>query len=378
MPDIESVIIGEALEGDIFEYMGDENDWIKINMFSGEHRYIHSSLVKVVNYGISVPFSNNICQSLMKELGEAEDRVLVESDEKYSLSSVENLERNIEYQKILLDRYVLEIFHKYSLQPVIYQIAVSKCMPETQSEMREFKIVNDKDISIKAIGEKILSDYTAEELERLPKNIRMSYALVVPSEITMGKIKFQLAKIIMEKSNANPDIDEIHIGIWESEESFKGGNSDLGFAEWSPYGEWSVMPTEIARNNNRDSYKIVYNLNEKTLKNINKRKNETLFGLSEETRKEIFKEIVECEDWADIEAMQYYFPGCEDCAHFIEADIDTYIDKLTELTNNCKESVREKYNITEEIMLKISIEALEKRWIKPEMLPIPDCCMGKK
>ena len=151
----------------------------------------------------------------------------------------------------------------------------------------------------------------------------------------------------------------------------------MGYAEWSPYGKWSVMPPEIAINNNRDSYKIVYKLKEKELETIKKRKNETLFGLTEGIRREIFKEMMQCEDWADIEAMQYYFPGCEDCAQFIEADIDKYINKLTELTDSCRKNVRKKYNIAEEIMLNILAEALQKRWIRPEMLPIPACCTGK-
>jgi hypothetical protein len=381
MPDTESIIIGKAFENDIFGYEGEGNDWIKINMFSGEHRYIHHNLVKVINYGISAPFSNDICQSLTKRLEEAEDRSLIESDNRYPLSNGENMEKNNEYQRILLDRYILEVFREYGLQPVVYQIAVIRCFEGSHSKIgqrpavkSEFKIIEEKDISIKALGEKKPSDYSLEELEKLPTNIRMRYLIVVPSDITLEELKSQLAQVIMEKSNANPDIDEIYVGAWESEESFKGGNPNLGYAEWSPYGEWSVMPPEIARNNNRDTYKIVYHIDEKALEAIKKRKIETLFGLSEEIRKEIFTEIVKCEDWSDREAMQYYYPGCEDCANFIVADIYKYIDKSRELIDSCEENIRKKYNITEEIMLKISVEALEERWVMPEMLPMPDCC----
>lgn len=390
MPDTESIIIGKAFENDIFGYEGEENDWIKINMFSGEHRYIHHNLVKVVNYDISAPFSNYICPYLMKRLEEAEDRSLIESDNRYPLSNSENMEKNNEYQRILLDRYILEIFHEFDLQPVVYQIALTRCIEGPQSKIgqtptikkeeikenkiREFKIVEEKDISIKALGEKKLSDYSLEELEKLPTNIRMRYSIVIPSDITLEELKSQLAKVIMEKSNTNPDIDEIHIGIWESEESFKGGNPNLGYAEWSPYGKWSVMTPEIARNNNRDSYKIVYHIDEKALEALKKRTTETLFGLSEETRKEIFRESVRCEDWADMEAMQYYYPGCENCAKFIVADFVKYAERSNELIDNYKKNVMKKYNITEEIMLKISVEGVEERWIMPEMLPMPDCC----
>ena len=381
MPDTESIIIGKASENDIFGYEGEENDWIKINMFSGEHRYIHHNLVKVINYGISATFSNDICQSLMNRLDEAEDRSLVESDNKYPLSNSENMEKNIEYQRILLDRYILEIFHEFDLQPIVYQIAVTRCIEGSQSKIgqrpaviSELKIIEEKDISIKALGEKKPSDYSLEELEKLPTNIRIRYLIVVPSDITLEELKSQLAQVILEKSNANPDIDEIYVGAWESEESFKGGNPNLGYAEWSPYGEWSVMTPEIARNNNRDSYKIVYHIDEKVLEALKKRTTETLFGLSEETRKEIFRESVRCEDWADMEAMQYYYPGCENCAKFIEADFVKYAERSNELIDNCKKNVMKKYNITEEIMLKISVEGLEERWIMPEMLPMPDCC----
>ena len=381
MPDTESIIIGKAFENDIFEYEGEENDWIKINMFSGEHRYIHHSLVKVINYGISAPFSNDICQSLTKRLEEAEDRSLIESDNRYPLSNSENMEKNNEYQRILLDRYILEVFHEYDLQPVVYQIAVTRCIEGSQSKIgqrpaakSEFKIIEEKDISIKALGEKKPSDYSLEELEKLPTNIRIRYLIVVPSDITLEELKSQLAQVIMEKSNANPDIDEIYVGAWESEESFKGGNPNLGYAEWSPYGEWSVMPPEIARNNNRDTYKIVYHIDENALEALKKRKIETLFGLSEEIRKEIFTEIVKCEDWGDREAMQYYYSGCEDCTNFIVADFVKYAEKSNELIDGCKGNVMKKYNITKEILLKISVEALEERWVMPEMLPMPDCC----
>lgn len=390
MPDTKSIIIGKASENDIFGYEGEENDWVKINMFSGEHRYIHHNLVKVINYDISAPFSNYICPYLMKRLEEAEDKSLVESDNKYPLGNSENVKKNIEYQRILLDRYILEILHEFDLQPVVYQIALTRCIEGPQSEIeqtptikkeeikenriREFKIVAEKDISIKAYGEKKLSDFAVGEIAKLPINIRMRYLIVVPSDITLEELKSLLAQVIMEKSNANPDIDEIYVGAWESEESFKGGNPNLGYAEWSPYGKWSVMTPEIARNNNRDSYKIVYNIDEEALKAIKERKIETLFGLSEETRKEIFREIVECEDWGDSEAMQYYYPGCENCSKFIVADFVKYAEKSNELIDSCKENLLKKYNITKEILLKISVEGFEERWVMPEMLPMPGCC----
>ena len=255
IPDTKSVIIGEAFENDIFRYEGEEDEWIKINMFSGEHRYVHHSLVKVIDDNLSVPFLKDICQSLMKRLEEAEERSILASNHKYPLSNAKNKENNSEFQKILIDRYILEIFQEYHLQPAVYKTVLSHCMEETKGKIEQNPIM-----------------------------------------------KKESSEVNNEKNNSSSD------------------------------------------------------------------------ELTEEIKKEIFKEMMRCEDWADIEAMQYYFPGCEDSTNFIEADIDKYIDKFTELTDSCKKNIREKYNITEEIMLKISSEALKKGWVRPEVLPIPSCC----
>lgn len=270
---------------------------------------------------------------------------------------------------------------KKETQPTIQQSSTQKQIQKFSFEdyiqenlIKEYKIVEEEDISIKALGEKRLSDYSTEEITELPKNFRMSYSIVTHSDITLEELKSTLAQVIKEKSAANLDIDEIHVGAWESEESFKGGNPHIGSAEWSPYGEWAIMPPEIAKSNVRDSYKIVYSIDEKALEAIKKNKEETLFGLSEATRKDIFKESVECEYKGDREAMKYYFPGCETCSEFIVADTYKYADKSTDLIDSCREKVRKKYNITEEIRWKISIEALEKRWAMPEFLSSPECC----
>jgi len=121
LPETESRIVGEALEGDIFRYKSEENDWVEIEMFSGDSRYIHRSQVEVLTRGISAPFTNDICPKLMERLEEAKERNLSESDD---------ISRNI-----LFDRYVLDIFHEFNLQPAIYQMAVNQCIEDTESKI---------------------------------------------------------------------------------------------------------------------------------------------------------------------------------------------------------------------------------------------------
>jgi len=59
---------------------------------------------------------------------------------------------------------------------------------------------------------------------------------------------------------------------------------------------------------------------------------------------------------------------------FITADVYKYADKVSELTDSCKEKLRKEYSITEEESSKISLEGLKKRWPLPERDFIPNCC----
>ena len=138
------------------------------------------------------------------------------------------------------------------------------------------------------------------------------------------------------------------------------GAYTLAKAEWAPNGDWSQA--DLGKDQ-----KLIY----KFTNFIDKeRTEENLFGLSEEQRKEIFKKIVRCEDQGDIEAMQYYYIACETCPKFITADMSKYGDKSDELINDCKKKI----NIDKEILSKISSEGVIKKWTMPKSLPTPDCC----
>jgi hypothetical protein len=123
-PNSDSEIVGKAVKGDIFKYMNDNGEWIEIEIFSDDPRYVHKSLVKVLTGGISAPFSNDICPKLTERLEEAKEGSLTESD--------------VKSQNVLFDRYVLDIFHEFKLQPVIYLIAVNRCIegPESKTGQR--------------------------------------------------------------------------------------------------------------------------------------------------------------------------------------------------------------------------------------------------
>jgi hypothetical protein len=121
LPETESIIVGKAFKDDIFRYISEENDWIEIEMFSGDARYIHRSLVEIFTHGVSAPFSNDICLKLIERLEEAKERSLTESD--------------VKSQNVLFDRYILDIFHEFGLQPVVFEIAVNRCSEGPESKI---------------------------------------------------------------------------------------------------------------------------------------------------------------------------------------------------------------------------------------------------
>ncbi len=97
-------------------------------------------------------------------------------------------------------------------------------------------------------------------------------------------------------------------------------------------------------------------------------------GLSEVTRIQIYTELVICQQEGDQTAMRSYFPGCESCPEFIEANLDKYSSMSTEAFSSCMESVISKYNVTEDTVSSIVVEGIESKWQTPDYLAIPDCC----
>jgi len=205
-----------------------------------------------------------------------------------------------------------------------------------ESKVRDYEMVEEEDISIKALGDKLFSEYSAEELEKLPKNYRMKYSIVVPRDITEQELKSTLAHIIKEKSEANPDIDEIVVFSWYFEGSV-GQTAAMGKAEWCPDGEWGGLLPEIAATNNRSSYKIIFSQIE-----IQDYKDEEKYGLSEEERMQAFYDLVEFQDSIPLDDPEW--------------------DKKNEESYLV---IAEKYGITEDQMHEISIEGLTKGWPMP-------------
>jgi len=118
-PDSSSIIVAQAQQGDMFELEGEEIGYYKITMFSGEWRYVPKSAANSVEYRVSLP-SDSVCRIIWDAGGKIETQSMKESDSKYPLQNKDNINNNIEYFRILVDRYKLDLFRKYRIQPPVY------------------------------------------------------------------------------------------------------------------------------------------------------------------------------------------------------------------------------------------------------------------
>jgi len=120
-PDSSSSIVAQAQKGDMFELKGEGGGgrYYKITMFSGEWRYIPKSAANSVEYRVSLP-SNSVCRIVWDALGKIEAQAMKEADFKYPPQNKDNINNNIDYSRILFDKYKLEMFRKYRIQPPVY------------------------------------------------------------------------------------------------------------------------------------------------------------------------------------------------------------------------------------------------------------------
>ena len=186
------------------------------------------------------------------------------------------------------------------------------------SKVREYRLVKSQDISI-------------------ANNFRMKYCITVPRDITEEELQSTLAQIIKDKSTANLDIDEIFVAAWYDEAGVEKSTA-LAISEWCPNGEWGEVSSDIADNNIRDSYLIIFRLNSEI------KEEEVKNNLTEQERKQIFYDTVLLEDKIPID----------------DPDYDEKMD-------NVEVTIANKYGITIQQVKDIGVEGVVKGWPMPPL-----------
>ncbi|MBU1119398.1 hypothetical protein KKH43_05955 [Patescibacteria group bacterium] len=225
----------------------------------------------------------------------------------------------------------------------------------------DYEIVKSEDQSHKALGNKALSDFTVQEISKLPNDKNMSYRIVVSSEIKEAQVQPTIQKIISDITAKDDDIDEISLLIY-SDRALVDDVYDVAMATWAPGGKLGNVTQEIAQRNDRTNYETSIQIKENLEEYLqNRGESEDKFGLSEEKRREVFQEIVAAEDKARIEADKIYPVDISD-PNFKQENIMKNAEKNRELTDKYEAEVRSKYNISEEVESEIITESTIEHW----------------
>lgn len=112
-PSTNSEVVVQARAGDVFELEGRSGEWYEINMFSGEYRYVHSSLASPTVTLPPKPQSVSTRRQAFREIVRAQDRAVQEARRQYP----DDVMRQIDYERLLYDRYELPIFRRHRIAP---------------------------------------------------------------------------------------------------------------------------------------------------------------------------------------------------------------------------------------------------------------------
>lgn len=145
------------------------------------------------------------------------------------------------------------------------QLSTSKVPSELLNyevnNVREYTIIKTEDKSHKAM-DKPLSSYSIAELNELPMDVKISYRIVVPTDITKDQLKNTIKKLISNELQKNKDIDEIIIFVYDRKEDANGIYT-FARAIYAPNGKLGGVTPQIASLNDKSSYKIIWEINDK-------------------------------------------------------------------------------------------------------------------
>ncbi len=111
LPSSNSIVIAKGMKNDVFHLLEEKDEWFVIDMFTGEYRYVSKLNAKKVDTIKPYSLELEVKMKAYKELVKVEDKANDEAMAKYP----NNIDKEIEYARILEDRYKLAVFKKYSI-----------------------------------------------------------------------------------------------------------------------------------------------------------------------------------------------------------------------------------------------------------------------
>jgi hypothetical protein len=124
-PGLDRAIVAQAAKGDMFEIVGETDDWYEIALFTGDHRFVHKFWAIEVgdpdslpDINLRLPQSAGTRRSLFIDIYFAEARAQDQADEIIPPSA--DRERNRHFRRMLEDQAILTVMDIYDVQPVLY------------------------------------------------------------------------------------------------------------------------------------------------------------------------------------------------------------------------------------------------------------------
>jgi hypothetical protein len=124
-PGMDRAIVAQASKGDMFEMVGETDEWYEIVLFTGDHRYVHKFWALEVgdpdslpDINMELPRSAGTRRSLFLDIYFAETRAQSQADEIIPPSA--DRERNRHFRRMLEDEAILAVMDIYEVQPVLY------------------------------------------------------------------------------------------------------------------------------------------------------------------------------------------------------------------------------------------------------------------
>ena len=111
-----------------------------------------------------------------------------------------------------------------------------------------------------------------EDASVVPLNfLRKTYGVFVRPAISESHLRAILFGAIQRQMRTNPDVDAIIVLAYEETEQGKRGVAftPIGMVGWAPDGKWDNVSAEIARTNDRSSYKYYIEISDEFMKTAN-------------------------------------------------------------------------------------------------------------
>jgi len=115
-PSTQAPVVASAALGDVFRISSSKGEWYAVVVASGEYRYLHRSTVVSVPGVPALPESEAARRAAALAVVKAQDQATDEAIRRFP----NDLNRQIDLERSLSDKLILDALHKHSIAPARY------------------------------------------------------------------------------------------------------------------------------------------------------------------------------------------------------------------------------------------------------------------